>query len=213
MVSIREHHRWCVAGIGVVVALTLGGCTGDGRASTASSTASSAASGQASSPVTSPTTGPTGSADGGGASAPGGGTVSDTVAPVEVPALDPVPLDKTADVAGVAVSIDSVKKITLKATSPGDVTGPALAVAVTVMNNTDKPVDVGSAAVTAVWGDGTAGSGSAAEPASPLTGQLAAGKTAKGTYVFSYLGDLVNPVEITVDYAAGTAKAVFKGDV
>lgn len=187
----REIHTiWRAIAVGAIATLALAGCTGDGSSE--------------------------GSVDpniGAGATAPGGGDVTETVDPVDVATLDPVALTDTADVDGVAITIDSVESITLEAKTPGDVSGPALAVTVSVKNGTDKPIDVATAVVVLTQGDATAATPSSLDPASPLTGKVEPGKSTQGVYVFEVPADVVNPVTVTVNYAAGAAVAVFTGDV
>src|SRR5690242_19391679 len=56
---------------------------------------------------------------------------------------------------GVRVGIGKVRAVTVKAEQPGEVAGPAAAVAVTVRNGSDQPFSLGGMVVTVSYGQGT----------------------------------------------------------
>jgi hypothetical protein len=82
------------------------------------------------------------------------------------------------------VTIPSVRDIEVSASGPGEIAGHGVSVHVRVDNGTTAAVDLSGYAVTASYGRGTPASPTGSSGAEPLTGTLAAGDTADGTYVF-----------------------------
>lgn len=145
--------------------------------------------------------------------APGGGSITETIAPVEAPTTDAVTLNDPSEVGdGVTISLAKVETVTVEANGPGEIAGTALAVTVEVANDSGKSLDVGSSSVTLLDGAGAAGMATMAEPAAPLEGSVDSGKSVTGVYVFG-MGDAVtNPVTVTVSYGPGAPVAVFQGE-
>jgi hypothetical protein len=85
---------------------------------------------------------------------------------------------------GVRVGIGKIRAVTVKAQQPGEVAGPAASVPVTVTNGSDQPFSLGGMVVTVSYGKGTPGNQTTSGPSKPLTGSLAPGELARGSYVF-----------------------------
>lgn len=84
----------------------------------------------------------------------------------------------------VVVSVGTVKQVTVKSESPGQVAGKAVAATVTVKNGSAQPFALGGMTVTASYQDGVPGDSTTASPSKELKGSLAAGASATGVYVF-----------------------------
>jgi hypothetical protein len=152
-----------------------------------------------------------------------------TTTPVNVPAtvladapglptnLSPVALGSTSDYGnGVTARLVSVTAVTADAEQAGEISGPALAVAVELTNGTADPVSLDSAVVNAYSGaDGTPAIRMHDGATQPLHGELAAGASMTATYVFSVPLAQRDSVTVTVAYGAGpgSSTAVFSGPV
>lgn len=144
--------------------------------------------------------------------APSGGEVSQTVAPVRRPS--PIETDLTGRVTpapGLEVRLDKVESINAKAQAPGETSGPALAVTVTVSNATGHEFDPSALEIAVSDAKGKPGSGMTGPPASWLTGRVPSGSEASGVYVFATQGTARKPVTITVALAPGMPSVRFKG--
>ncbi|MFC6325232.1 hypothetical protein ACFP59_04845 [Microbacterium koreense] len=99
----------------------------------------------------------------------------------------------------------------MTASTPGEVSGPAVEVEIRVTNNSAEDQDVNSAVVTLAAEDGEYGIPTLAGGPTALEGSLAPGETAVGTYMF-----MLNPagdreVVVLVNYSAGEPIARFTG--
>lgn len=137
---------------------------------------------------------------------------ADTGSPqVATTTLPAVPVGSPAPIAaGVLVSVDGVRTLTVPAAGPGETAGSAVAFAVRVRNDSAQPVDVGGFTVTAGYGSGTPALPSSAKPAAPLTGRLAAGAEATGTYVFRMPAAQVGSLAVQVASAASPTVVVVR---
>ena len=143
--------------------------------------------------------------------APSGGDVSQLVTPTAIPTTAaPVALQAPANVNSVVISLVTIKAITVGASTPGEVAGPALAVTVKISNNSSEAVDVDSAYVTLLDSQGQEGQPTPEPPAAPFKGSLQPGASASGVYVFNIAKTQRNP--ITVSVTAGAATAQFVGN-
>lgn len=175
----------------VAVTLAVTGCSGDSSAGTpttaaqttgvvASATPTPAATGttrpSASAPATSP-----------GKAKPGAPQVAPVGKPSVAISLAPaVKVGEPAEIASaVRVTVGKVKDVTVKARQPGEIAGAAAAVPLTVRNGSGAAFSLDGMVVTAFYGDDIPGNETTASPSKPMTGSLAPGKTAKGTYVFN----------------------------
>lgn len=133
------------------------------------------------------------------------------------PQVEEVGLDEAAVVmgdgsAGVSVSIPGITSTTAQASGPGEVSGPALVVTVSVENTMPEPVDLSLVAVNMTDSAGSPGEGMIGEPAQWLEGTLEPGGSAEGTYVFAIDRDARAPITVTVSLGASITTAQFIGD-
>lgn len=137
-----------------------------------------------------------------------------SVGPTEQPPLPLVegPLDERIELStGFVVELDSVTATAVEAETPGDVSGPAVEVVVTVTNDSEETQSVDSAVVTLETPDGDLGIPTLAGGADHLAGDVAPRASAEGRYLF-----MLDPAEgrdltISVNYAAGEPVAQFTG--
>lgn len=142
------------------------------------------------------------------------GGVRQTVKPRPVESRAPVDLDEQATAGpGVQVRLVSVRRVTAAAQLPGEVAGPALAVAVSVDNRGGEPVALDRVVVDLADSSGAPGSPISTPPAAPLPASLAAGSAAEGVYVFTVPTDRQRTVTITVSLDPGQPVLVFRGRV
>ena len=142
------------------------------------------------------------------------GTVQETVEPGTDSTREPVELDQPSDAGGgVTARITAVKEIRATARQPGEVAGPAVAVTLQVRNGSRRALDLTRVVVTLADADQAPGGEMTAAPAKPLTGRLAPGRTAVGTYVFTVPERRRAPVTVTVTLDPGLPVLVFTGDV
>jgi hypothetical protein len=143
-----------------------------------------------------------------------GGDITQTVAPVDPGATTKVSLVQPALLSSkVTISIVSAKRQHVEATTPGEISGPAIVVTVRVTNGTTAALDLGSTVVSLVDAAGNLGQPTTAGAANPFTDTIAPGKSLDGVYVFGIPISGTNPIQISVSYAGGGPVAVFAGDV
>jgi hypothetical protein len=132
---------------------------------------------------------------------------------VPPPVLATVDLDARAEAGdGVTATVLSVDAIDGTGYGPGNVAGPALRIAVRLVNGTDAPLALDGVAVELT-------TGAEATPASPLddpsrapfSGTVPSGGTAEGVYVFSVPVDQRDRVAVSVGYRPGAPLMVFAG--
>lgn len=111
----------------------------------------------------------------------------------------------------VVVSLSSIKTTAVEASTPGEYTGSAVVVSVTIANDTKAPLPVSSAVVSLIADDGEMGVPTWAAPHEPLQGEVPAGSSAVGTYVFMLDPADERSVTVSVNYSAGEPVAVFTG--
>jgi hypothetical protein len=202
--------------LGLVLALSLSGlvaCSSDdgatakdaGKKSTTTTTvAASTSTTVAGTPLTS-TGAPT--------TEPGGSGAGTTVQPAGVTA-PPVAMDQTAAFGdGVTARIAKLQAVQATAMLPGETSGPAVAVTVEVTNGTKEPVDVGRVTVDLTTSDGVSTSQVTTPPASPLAGELGAGRSRTGLYLFRVPAEARSNVGIRVKYSSDTPIVIFAGSV
>jgi hypothetical protein len=129
------------------------------------------------------------------------------------PVAQTVPKDASADFGDtVTARITSITSTTATGTGVGEVSGPAVRVALSITNGTGSQISLNGVTVNAYYG-------SAMTPASPVGtqddktfgGTLGASKTASGSYEFSVPKDQQSSLVITVSRAAGEPIVVFQG--
>ncbi|MGP9538173.1 hypothetical protein ACT3SP_09175 [Brachybacterium sp. AOP43-C2-M15] len=111
----------------------------------------------------------------------------------------------------VTVTLSSITTTTLTAETPGETSGPAVVVKVQVSNDSEQAQDVSSAVVSLDSDDDEVGVPTWASPYAPFDGQVAAGETVEGTYVFMLDPASGRSVTVRVNYSAGEPLAVFTG--
>lgn len=138
----------------------------------------------------------------------------EAAAPTEAPALTEesgaldAPIALSTDM---VVTIDKISTMTVEPETPGEYAGSAVVVDVSVSNDSKRAQSVESAVVSLTTDDGDIGVATTAGPNNPLTGDLAAGSKATGTYVFMLDPTKGRSVKISVNYAAGEPVATFAG--
>lgn len=230
-----------IRGLGVLVAsaavIVIGaGCSGSGGKSTASSTPSvsppAASSGVVSASGTGSSAG--GSSTAGSATKGGSSTSRSSKSrsasqhPTTYPpppsssgatqqpqrTKSPIAITHTGTFGGrVTGSITKVQPLTAKARVPGEVSGPALAITIRLVNGSAKTLSLGNAVVNLAYGAAeTPGSPMSGPPNRPFTGSLKAGKIATAVYVFRIPRAGGHPrLTIQVSYSPYAPVVVFSG--
>lgn len=201
---------------GGLLAILLAGCTaGTEPAQTPSSTPTTSGS-------TAPASGqPTSPGGGGGGGSPTGlapvntptpGNIDQTVEAKPQTTAKPVELESPYVAPEVEVTLRSIRRIQMKGMGPGEISGPALRIAIQVRNRTHSPISVDSAIVNLTDSKGRVGTPYAGSPARPLVGTIDAGGRASGVYVFSVAKKARTPITVAVTYTPGAETALFVGD-
>ncbi|MDJ0312338.1 hypothetical protein [Arthrobacter sp. H35-D1] len=113
----------------------------------------------------------------------------------------------------VSIEILNVESMETKATTPGEIAGPAVAMHVSIHNGSAGVININSVIVTVADSTSALGQPTTSDPYSPFAGDLAAGDSAKGIYVFLLPKDDRKDLTLSVEYEAGRASASFTGDV
>lgn len=195
--------------------VTTGPSPGDGPTPTVAPAPTGAPSGQ-SSPSDDPTT-PSGQQTEGPLSTDGWKPPVDPAAegPTGAPVLPEVHGALEEDLVlptGIEVSLVSLTTTTIEGKTPGEYSGSAVVVEVRLTNGSEEPQFVDSAVVSLVADDGEAGVPTWASPYAPFQGEVPAGGSADGTYVFMLDPALDRAVSVSVNPAAGEPIAVFAGE-
>lgn len=144
---------------------------------------------------------------------PTSGNIDQTVPAGTVTTKPSVPISATATFSSeVTVKVARIRALDVKAEGPGEISGPGLEITVRIVNGTAKPIDLGNTIVdlTDSEGNPTVPNMSGNEP---ITGTLAVGATASGSYQFKVPANLRNPVTIAVSYTTSAPVIVFSGKV
>lgn len=124
----------------------------------------------------------------------------------------PVPITGTANFGGaVTASVAKVTKTDLTANGPGEFSGPGVALTISMKNGSSRPLDLSVVGVTVVGANGVTALPVQGAPAAPFSGQLAAGGTATGVYVFSLHSQPADPVTVSVEYSTVAPVVAFTG--
>lgn len=144
--------------------------------------------------------------------APSGGTSVETVAPGRpVETVDAGTRNEVIYPGGVAVRIDDVQVVNVEGVGPGQLSGPAAAVKITITNGSKKSIDPRSTVVTLLRGkDDQVATPTTADPARPFTSPVKAGGSARGTYVFELPGGKLGSADVIVQYQTGREVARFQ---
>lgn len=140
------------------------------------------------------------------------GDVNSTVPTRPAESKKPVDLDQPSETGtGATARLIDLKAINAKATIPGEVSGPGVAVTLEVTNTGPKALDVGTVVVTLADSDKAPGTEITSPPAKTLTGSIAPSKSARGVYVFTVPTAKRDPVTVSVTIGAAPA-LVFEGN-
>ena len=137
---------------------------------------------------------------------------SRSVPAVAVSTAPPVPIGRAAPLTGeVRVTVGAPRAVQVTARGPGEVGGSAIAVPVSVRNTSSTAFDLGGLVVNAAYGSAaTPAPPTDADPAAPLTGRLAPGRSASGTYVFTAPASAVSRLRVEVSSDATARILVFR---
>jgi len=144
----------------------------------------------------------------------GRGSIHETVDPEPGVVAPPVGIADVAEFGdGVRARLADIESIEAEGHLPGERSGPAVAVSVQVTNLSSRPIDLDIVTVDLTTADGVSAYGVVVPGRPPLTGDLAAGETASGEYVFTLGPGDRTDVQIRVKYSASTATVVFEGSI
>lgn len=142
--------------------------------------------------------------------APSAGTIEDVEETASASPVVDAALDDVAELGGgVTARIDEVDDISVKAETPGEIAGPAVAVHITIDNDGSAPIDISSAMVSLVGDGEVLGQPTTSQPYAPFSGTLAAGDSATGVYVFLLPEDARSAISVSVQYLASAKIALF----
>ncbi|HEX8510952.1 MAG TPA: hypothetical protein VF635_15820 [Propionibacteriaceae bacterium] len=145
---------------------------------------------------------------------PVSGNVDQTVAPKPEVTKKAVRLDQPSVPApGLRVEITRIRKIAARAQLPGEVAGPALALTVSIKNNSRATVDLSTVVVTLTDSGASPGNEMSAKPSKPFSGRLSRQQTATAVYVFTVPPDRRSPITVNITLAGEVPVLVYKGDV
>jgi hypothetical protein len=146
-------------------------------------------------------------------SAPGGGNVTQTVAPQTVMTAAPIPLTATASFGGkITAVITKVARVKATAKGPGQIAGAAIAITLSIHNGTAKSLDLGGLVVNVADSAGTPQIPTSSDPSDPIGRSAAAGSDVQGTYVFTIQNTIKNPISVSVSYSTEAPVVLFVGD-
>lgn len=142
------------------------------------------------------------------------GDLNSTVPTTPEKSRKPVDLDTSSDAGGgVTARLSEIRSVNAKASKPGEVAGPALAISVLVKNGSKQKLGLDQVVVTVTGADGAPGNAMSGKPSKPLAGQVAAGKSVTGVYVFTLDRGRRDPITVDVTLAGGEVVLVFTGKV
>jgi len=131
------------------------------------------------------------------------------------PTAPPVALDAPAQPAdGVTAQLVSIEPVTGEATLPGEVGGPSLRFTVSVANRSGPALDLSAAVVNAYSGDALSPATPLLKPGGqPFPGEVAAGGSVTGVFVFNVPPAERGHVRLEVDLAPDLTVVLFEGSV
>ncbi|TQL69954.1 hypothetical protein FB381_3877 [Nocardioides albertanoniae] len=157
------------------------------------------------------------------AAAPSSSPTSDQPSASSSPSKDPEPGKPAAgtravglkgeatSAPGVTARLKEIDSVQAKASLPGEVGGPALAITVSVKNQTDKKLNLALGVVNAYFGpERTPAVSVASDGEVPFPPSVAPGDAAEGVYVFQ-IPEQARPVRVELDLGDGADVVVFKG--
>lgn len=123
----------------------------------------------------------------------------------------PKKLDEPTKTAGAQVSLVSVRATRIKATSPGDSSGPGVLIRLRLVNRTSKTLDTGFVQVNVTNATGNPGTLVNGSPTRMLPGSLKKGASGEGTYAFLLANATSAPVTVSVYVTSGQPVVTFRG--
>lgn len=142
--------------------------------------------------------------------APGGSTIDEVEEPADPVDTSTVLLDEPAEVGGgVSARITDIQPLDVTAKTPGEISGPAVAVTISISNDGDEAIDVSSAMVSLLAAGDELGQPTTSDPYRPFHGVVDAGASADAVYVFLLPEDARSAFDVSVQYRAGTTIARF----
>lgn len=105
----------------------------------------------------------------------------------------------------------SVRSTSIKASSPGDSSGPGVLVRLRVRNTTGKTLDTSFVQVNVANDAGDPGTLVSGSPTKILPGSLKRGASAQGTYAFLLADARSAPVTVSVYVTSGQPVVTFRG--
>jgi hypothetical protein len=147
-------------------------------------------------------------------SGPPAASTAVSVPGVDGPIAGPFAIDATGDFGnGVTARLSRIEAINATATLPGEFSGPAVALRVEVTNRSARTISLGTVIVDLVYGDNLSAYPVTDPKRVPLSGDLAAGDTTAGDYVFTIAPEARDHVQVRIRYAAEKPTIVFTGSV
>jgi len=136
------------------------------------------------------------------------------LAPPNALVAEPVGVAETASFGdGVTARLSSVRSLEAKASLPGETSGPAVALNLSISNGSPATIELASITVDLVDSRGMSSILIHSEPPTELSGSLSAGATAEGTYVYRLDPEMRDNASITVKYSSVTPLVTFQGSL
>lgn len=150
-----------------------------------------------------------------GATPPSGEGDGDEVPVGKQPTRPPVPLTGTADFGtGLTLRVLRIQPVHGQARAPGEIAGPALQLTLQARNSGDEAVSLDGVVVAVDTGADHAPAVALSEPGGdPFRGQLGAGDSARGVYVYAVAPADRADVRITASYTGQAPAVVLRGAV
>ena len=140
------------------------------------------------------------------------GAISVTVPTVPAVIDDPVAIDATADFGnGVQARLESLEAVDAVATFPGERSGPAVRVTVEISNASAEPINLDNVIIDLATAEGVPAYLITDSDQVALHGDLPAGETQAGSYVFTIAPEERDAVTVNVKYSAAVPTVVFAG--
>jgi hypothetical protein len=137
-----------------------------------------------------------------------------TVPPSTRTTLPPAPIDRVVPFGGgVSVDVTRTKAITVTGKGPGQLSGAAVAVTLTVKNESPHAIDVTSSVVAAFYGDAVPANESSSSPSHPLRGTVKPHGSVTGTYVFLIPVEQRKRVHLSISYTPTEPVVSLVGDL
>ncbi len=123
----------------------------------------------------------------------------------------PKKLDESNRTAGAVVSLVSVRSATIKASKPGDRSGPGVLVRLKLVNSTGRTLDTSFTQVSVTTGGDSSGVLVDGPPTQLLDASVRAGRDAEGTYAFLVDDASSRDVTVSVFVTSGQPVVQFRG--